>query len=510
MNKLTFTFIVMLFLSANLQAQTTILNFEDLQTNVVTFMGDSILSYNYTVSPAVVNNPNIETGNTSAKVLSISSSKAPFDQDLTIHLYQNYSIPADVNKISFLVYTDIKHANINFEYGTIVNGAEVKQSSGWCTDSIATGRWDTVAIDLLPTSTQVGYIRLYFGNMAQGTQITGDLYLDDFTFAKEVLNLVAPQKIVRFKKGTPSIDGKETDAIWQSLGWNKIGIATNIEKTITTTPMDTNTFGAKFKACYDENFFYIIVNVKDPEVTSYLEIGTDPWYSDGIEIYFEPRNQYIKDKRNQESQHQIRFNYGGNFVITGWNPVLIDTVYTPYAVFVDTYPLATGYNIEAAIAWQSIYFWKDVVDLNAAAIEAASVVSGEFMMGFGIAALQGNADGKRGGVLEWTAQVNENNETIGCYFASGSYGALITEGFASINENENNADFLVYPNPVVSQLDLGTQFSAVTVFDAVGRQVLSVQPTSQFISVANLNAGVYFIKAATSDNQTVSSKFIKY
>lgn len=84
----------------------------------------------------------------------------------------------------------------------------------------------------------------------------------------------------------------------------------------------------------------------------------------------------------------------------------------------------------------------------------------------------------------------------------------------STSTNEVNAfGFEVYPNPATEQVTIQSniQLSNIQVFDAIGNLVLSVNPTNLAtdISVAELNAGLYIIRAIENGAVKTTSVVVK-
>ncbi|MBX0288925.1 discoidin domain-containing protein [Hymenobacter sp. HSC-4F20] len=72
---------------------------------------------------------------------------------------------------------------------------------------------------------------------------------------------------------------------------------------------------------------------------------------------------------------------------------------------------------------------------------------------------------------------------------------------------------LLYPNPAEAQLRLATASNVplqqVAVLDALGRTVLSAVRPAGTLNIAQLPAGIYLLRATTSDQQTLTQRFTK-
>lgn len=80
--------------------------------------------------------------------------------------------------------------------------------------------------------------------------------------------------------------------------------------------------------------------------------------------------------------------------------------------------------------------------------------------------------------------------------------------------DENTASFNIYPNPVENELFITTEVNVeeISIYDIYGRQAMSQQvnksTNQQVVNVADLNAGIYFVKIVT-DNGEVVKRFVK-
>ncbi len=76
----------------------------------------------------------------------------------------------------------------------------------------------------------------------------------------------------------------------------------------------------------------------------------------------------------------------------------------------------------------------------------------------------------------------------------------------SVNENKNNLEFIIYPNPTKDAILIKTEIENITieVLDVLGKCVL--KSDSKIISMGELNSGVYFLRV--SDSKTTGYKKI--
>ena len=79
--------------------------------------------------------------------------------------------------------------------------------------------------------------------------------------------------------------------------------------------------------------------------------------------------------------------------------------------------------------------------------------------------------------------------------------------FTGVDEN-NVASFEIYPNPMNNTLYINGAVQDVTIFNAVGQQVLFVENANE-INVADLNEGLYFVRISDMKGNSVVKKIVK-
>ncbi len=81
------------------------------------------------------------------------------------------------------------------------------------------------------------------------------------------------------------------------------------------------------------------------------------------------------------------------------------------------------------------------------------------------------------------------------------------EIFDGVDEN-NVASFEVYPNPMNNTLYINGDVQDVTIFNAVGQQVLFVESRNE-INVEDLSEGLYFVKISDKNGNSMVKKIVK-
>lgn len=101
--------------------------------------------------------------------------------------------------------------------------------------------------------------------------------------------------------------------------------------------------------------------------------------------------------------------------------------------------------------------------------------------------------------------VNSTSTNIVRLFEIEVYGKEL--GTLGINENKDNKQFTIYPNPVSTILNISSEIAVenLQVFDFLGKKLLSTQKTNS-VDVSPLANGTYFLKV----NNLKMIKFIKY
>lgn len=460
-------------------------------------------SWGYGVDPAVIANPK-PTGNSSAKVLQVQKDGAVTDQGIQFVFSPALVIPSGATQISLMVWTDKSPARIWMHYASITGPDQSTFQENWCSArDIKANQWDTLSLDLVGVTT-IDTITINIGRYDETAAIQGNYYLDNIQFVKENIVYVEPVKTITINKVNtpPNIDGINTDACWTA-----IKTAEPISY-LSSGSLTGNTFGGEFKACWDKDFLYLLLKVTDGDAVKLL--NNNFWYNDGAELYLDPRAKFMEGDRKLDYQHQIRINYGGNGIITGWDETLADQVYGTYAKVADGQAWAQGYILELALAWKSMYFWNNVVNIDSAANLATAQIRNGKLIGLGIALNDGNATGTaRDAILLWT-----HRGAVGPFESSSAFGALLlndpTDPNFGIEDHTQAVPFNIFPNPVENQINLGNYtFTKVSIFDITGNMVYSAEGKQTSINVSNYNSGLYLMHAETADHTIYSSRFIK-
>ena len=120
-----------------------------------------------------------------------------------------------------------------------------------------------------------------------------------------------------------------------------------------------------------------------------------------------------------------------------------------------------------------------------------------------------------GGTYSKTFNSVGSNDYVCSPHPSTMFGTItvVAEGALSLN-NVSKADFSIYPNPSVSELNItmnqADSKTNVTVYNILGKQILSQQLTgfTSKINISQWNVGVYLVKV-TNDSGTQTKRFVK-
>jgi hypothetical protein len=114
-----------------------------------------------------------------------------------------------------------------------------------------------------------------------------------------------------------------------------------------------------------------------------------------------------------------------------------------------------------------------------------------------------------------TAEFNFDMETVGLWDVvvtlENENELLLPEGLElteSVDVHDpTSQDLIVYPNPAntILNITLPQEANLLTIYDALGKQVLWILPTTQISSldVSSLSSGTYFIMATLKDQMVI-------
>jgi len=116
----------------------------------------------------------------------------------------------------------------------------------------------------------------------QGGSASGTLLLDDIKLYAQPAEPAEPVLLsVPRTAVAPVIDG-QWDSVWNGIEETRC-LITDMVNTASAAPENADDLSAIFKAAYDDNNFYVFVEVRD----SVIDYEFSNWQGDGVEIYFD-------------------------------------------------------------------------------------------------------------------------------------------------------------------------------------------------------------------------------
>ncbi|GAF92685.1 unnamed protein product, partial [marine sediment metagenome] len=182
-------------------------------------------------------------------------------------------------------------------------------------------------------------------DLAGQAEANGILYVDDIRRDPPVVVSLDPDHVVVTKTFVaPIIDG-QWDAVWNDVNETRC-LITDMVNTDSETPEDANDLSAIFKAFFDDNNFYIFVEVQD----SVIDYEFSDWQGDGVEIYFDGDYSH-GDSYDGVNDNQIRITVDDvELADINSNLPVEGTVFK--VVLTDS-----GYNIEASFPLEALQIY---------------------------------------------------------------------------------------------------------------------------------------------------------
>ncbi len=354
-------------------------------------------------------------------------------------------------------------------------------------------------------------------------------------------------------KTPPTIDGNTTDAVWQ--------LATAQPLTFTVpTPSDTNAvttlpskLSATFKATFDTNYFYILVQVtssKSPKIMdSTVKAQRDvPWTFDDVEVFFncdtntnawdgqDPQKNYYKPEGTSGSAEQIRFmrfspwnpasyNIPINLSIKPSSPACGGDCTNGYDVgygwgfdsneFSDTInfglfkyakyysrEVVGGWNMEAKIPMRSIMAPLDTLKWE-------DMKNKDTLIGFDVS-VSAKGDNSSDNVV-WANNTSRDDEwrDTRCF----GFIRLKAGQYLGINENVlNNPSMHCFINNNVININADNTISKVNLYNLTGQLIKStdnIKNKNFKLNVSDINSSMYIVEIYDTKNNHGTYKIFK-
>jgi endoglucanase len=280
-----------------------------------------------------------------------------------------------------------------------------------------------------------------------------------------------------YKTGTPVVIDGTMDAAWT----NASVLPASFNNLLVGTVSSTADLSGSFKALWDNNYLYILGDVKDD---TKMNDSQNAYDDDAVEVFVDINN----DKATTYAANDVSYSFGWNDgVIIGVNPSGRATTNISYSMTAQT----GGYVFESRIPWSTLQ---------------ASPAVGQ-LLGFDFHVNDDDDGGTRDGKLGWTSttDLSWQNPSL--------FGTAILEDLLPVisGMNEFNADVLsVYPNPVQNQFVVEYAGAAeFKLYDLQGRVVLAgnMKDKSE-IDVSACEPGMYLI-SVTGNSGRVLQRIVK-
>ncbi len=230
----------------------------------------------------------------------------------------------------------------------------------------------------------------------------GILYIDDIRVGHPISAVVSldPDHVVVPKTSVaPIIDG-QWDAVWSDVNETRC-LITNMINTNSETPEDSNDLSATFKAFYDDNNFYIFVEVQD----SVIDYEFSDWQGDGVEIYFDGDYSH-GDTYDGVNDTQITITVDDVALADIGTSIPIDG--TVFKVFLTD----SGYNLEASFPLEALQIYPSedrapILDADGVEIPNSGIAPNN-IIGFEVQINDNDSAGGRQTMLRWHSDDNDS------------------------------------------------------------------------------------------------------
>jgi hypothetical protein len=231
---------------------------------------------------------------------------------------------------------------------------------------------------------------------------SGKMFFDDIRLeraAPVVVSLDPDHVVVPKTSVAPIIDG-QWDGVWNDVNETRC-LITDMINTDSATPEDSNDLSATFKAFYDDNNFYIFVEVQD----SVIDYEFSDWQGDGVEIYFDGDNSH-GDSYDGVNDNQIRITVDDVELANIDSSVPVDG--TVFKVLLTD----LGYNIEASFPLEMLQIYpsedpEPLLDADGVEIPGTGIAPNN-IIGFEVQINDNDSTGGRQTMMRWHSDDNDS------------------------------------------------------------------------------------------------------
>lgn len=275
------------------------------------------------------------------------------------------------------------------------------------------------------------------------------------------------------------IDGSEDDA------WGNVD-ANSVDKNFQS---ETPTVTAYWKALWDNNFFYVLINVEDDDHWPAWKSGGN-WYEyDQTEVYFDV-NAELNDGLGVNDR-QGHYQAVGKFA-EGISGVIQDIEID------DRRPVGTfcyevtgeNYIIEYALDFTS-FVNSDGITLSVEDFKSMEEI------GFDVTVIdqdEGVTTSRQRAVWHNIGETNENY----VFMDDAGTITLIEEAEPESISSHTIKNLRLYPNPAKDYISCNVDFDKLFINNILGKELLMVNESSNTIDISSLPEGVYFARVYKS------------
>lgn len=304
-------------------------------------------------------------------------------------------------------------------------------------------------------------------------------------FGQDKVNIEVPYTSVGIL-----IDGK-IDAAWEDVDSN------HIEKNFQT---ETPTVTAYWKALWNNNFFYVLIEVEDDDHWPGWESG-GAWYEyDQTEVYFDV-NAELNDGLGV-ADLQGHYQAVGKFAdgISGVEQDIEIDDRRPVGKF--CYELTgENYIIEYALDYTSF------VNKDGSALTVHHFKNlGE--IGFDVTIIdqdEGVTTGRQRAVWHNDGATNENY----VFMDDAGTITLVEENEPESISNQRIEKLELYPNPANDYLSCNVDFDKLVINNLLGKELFIVNGSENTIDISSLSKGIYIVQVYKSGVLLGMEKFVK-
>jgi len=334
-----------------------------------------------------------------------------------------------------------------------------------------------------------------------------NIYFDEFKLTNYKVPAAEQQdprltcNVVKVDKAL-DIDGLDNELIYDDVDFQNIEVINAGDGAGVT---------GEFGLLWSDKYFYMFINVEDPELILFSHTGFAAWMGDGVQVYIDPMNRRhlllvngitgasVFPKGETAEAIAAGFSYQEDYGIKDKMKTFRTEIVQGSVV------TGTGYTIEVGWPWtgiaQSIMDSADVAAWVAANVKTGMKASFDMQLNDARGATPARVN-----MMSWCSTPKEP------YGNSGTWGEItLTEG-ASSTKDATIPHILVYPNPASEFLTVtGEGLSHISIFDLSGREVISMETKSNIttIKVKDLESGVYMLSATTLQGVSTQKISIK-